>query len=134
VVRLNQAVHDFGKIFPWDTEFPRAAALADGQDDVVRAVLVLGRRNGENAVFSFLDVLDFLTLDKLKIGARRSGSESHHCRLSDAFLARRWGSCGPQLVPLRGMAAGIPLRLAKYQSRRGSRSPVYETRIAWSPP
>src|SRR5713226_5724597 len=69
MIRLNQAVHDLGQILPFDTEFARAAAFAERQNDGVRSILGFGSRDSEEVVFALLDVLNLFTLAQLEIRA-----------------------------------------------------------------
>ena len=69
MVGLDQAVHHFGQIFSFNAEFPWAAALPNGQHHVACAILAFERADSENPVLTFLDILDFLTLPNLEIGA-----------------------------------------------------------------
>src|SRR5207244_5055746 len=68
MVGFDQPVHHLGKIFSLYAEFPRAAALAERQHHVARAILGFGGRDREDAVLLLLAIFDFFTQANLEIG------------------------------------------------------------------
>ena len=69
VIRLNQTVHYFGKLFPLYAEFPRVTALAEREHHAARAIAALGSRDRKDAVWLLFDIFDFLSLVAPEIGA-----------------------------------------------------------------
>ena len=60
VIGFDQAIHHLGQFLTFDSEFARLARAPERQDHVSRTIFVVRCQNGEDAVFAFLDVVDFL--------------------------------------------------------------------------
>src|SRR5712692_1488405 len=67
MIRFDQMVHDLRQFLSFNSEFPRTAALAKRKDYRMRAVLVFGGHDSEDALLPLLDVLHFLALAKFEI-------------------------------------------------------------------
>src|ERR1039458_8890165 len=68
MVRLDQAVHHLGQLFPFNTELARFTRLAQGQDYSTRAILIRRGRDRENAVFAALNVFHLLAGGHVEVG------------------------------------------------------------------
>src|SRR5205085_2792639 len=104
VVRLNQAVHYLGKVFPFNAKLARAAALAQREHHVSRAELALGRVDGKDAILAFLDIFAFVQRDVFELfldGAER-GTDACRTRANNYHImdVRRRGHSAARSQPI----------------------------------
>ena len=67
MIGFNQAVHDLGQLFAFDSELARATGLAESKDNIARAIAGLGGDDRKNTVGALVNILHLLAAAKPEI-------------------------------------------------------------------